>query len=704
MTSPGRPRLGSGRFDDSFPQAYACSLGFRLGAPTGVSVVGGGTSVLFLRSKGPDDWSSCLFAYDPRDGRERLIADPGLLLGGSPEEIPEVELSRRERSRESRRGIVEYGTDQSGDLVAFALSGRLFCARIASAEVWEVPVTGPVIDPRPAPCGDFIAFTDGRSLRVVSESGEERWRIADPSPDVVWGLAEHLAAEEMGRQRGYWWSPDGSWLLATRVDLKAVPKIAIADPLHPTAAPAIRHYPFAGSPEARVGLYAVDAKGRRQELRLPRDQPYLVACSWPGGGPPLAVTQTRDQTRVTLHELDIRTGGAREVATYVDPAWCDVPPGVPSRLGDGRIVFVAQQAGWSRLLIEGMAVTPDKMEVREVAAVTTDSVYFTASVDPTEIQVWCWRGGDLEALTRQPGVHGVVAAGEVTAISTANMHGSQTTTSILVRGSASHVLSSLAEPFPAGPPVRLLTVGERGLRVGLVLPENHPPGQPLPVLLDPYGGPAQRVLAAASAWLVPRWFAQAGFAVVVADGRGSPGRGSDWERGFHNDVASVPLQDQVDALHAVAALVPELDLGRVAIRGWSFGGYLAAMAVFRRPDVFHAAIVGAPVSDWRLYDSYISERWLGDPRLKEANYVKTSLLAEAGALLRPMLLVHGLADDNVVVGHSLRLSDALFRAGQKHELLLLAGTTHMATGTEVAERLLLAQRDFLLRELGSPGS
>jgi dipeptidyl-peptidase-4 len=186
---------------------------------------------------------------------------------------------------------------------------------------------------------------------------------------------------------------------------------------------------------------------------------------------------------------------------------------------------------------------------------------------------------------------------------------------------------------------------------------------------------------------------------VVADGRGTPGRGSAHERAVHLDLASGALDDQIRALETAARRHRCLDLDRVAIRGWSFGGYLAALAAIRRPDVFHAAIAGAPVTDWRLYDTGYTERYLGDPAANGAVYDANSIVASAPMLERPLLLIHGLADDNVVAAHTLRLSSALLAAGRPHEVLPLVGVTHMTPQEVVAENLLLHQLDFLRRSL-----
>ena len=264
---------------------------------------------------------------------------------------------------------------------------------------------------------------------------------------------------------------------------------------------------------------------------------------------------------------------------------------------------------------------------------------------------------------------------------------------------ASYVEEPVVHPEPT-----FHVVGHRGLRSAVLVPEGHD-GSPLPVLLDPYGGPhAQRVQRARSQFLTSQWFADQGFAVVVVDGRGTPGRGPSWERTVHGDLAGPVLEDQVDALQALAAVDRRLDLGRVAIRGWSFGGYLAALAVLRRPDVFHAAVAGAPVTDWRLYDTHYTERYLGDPATEPENYARTDLCVEAAWLERPLLLVHGLADDNVLAAHTLQLSRALLEAGRPHRVLPLSGVTHMTPQVDVAENLLRVQLEFLREALGLPGS
>jgi dipeptidyl-peptidase-4 len=220
--------------------------------------------------------------------------------------------------------------------------------------------------------------------------------------------------------------------------------------------------------------------------------------------------------------------------------------------------------------------------------------------------------------------------------------------------------------------------------------------------MSPYGGPhARLVVAAGLMYGTDQWLADQGYVVVVADGRGTPGRGPAWDRAVRGDLATPALEDQVAALEAVAAAYPDdVDPSRVGIRGWSFGGYLAALAVLQRPDVFHVAVAGAPVTEWRLYDTGYTERYLGLPQEEPDNYDSTSLLPLAPGLTRPLLIIHGLADDNVVVAHSLRLSSALLAAGRPHAVLPLSGVTHMTPQEIVAENLLRAEVDFFAAALG----
>jgi dipeptidyl-peptidase-4 len=375
--------------------------------------------------------------------------------------------------------------------------------------------------------------------------------------------------------------------------------------------------------------------------------------------------------------------------------WVDIVEGVPAWLPDGGLLTVAPLEGSHRLAIDGEPVTPAGLEVRRVESAGEDIVFTASADDPAEVHVWRSCEGALEQVTSAPGVHSAVVGGPTLVVASLTPEGFRCTV-------GPHDIASFEEQPSVFPHPVFHSAGSHALRMAVLYPTGHTTGTPLPVLLDPYGGPgAQRVLRTRSAFLTSQWLADQGFAVVVIDGRGTPGRGPAWERAVAGDLATAPLEDQVEGLHAAAAEHPDLDLSRVAIRGWSFGGFLAALAVLRRPDVFHAAIAGAPVTDWRLYDTHYTERFLGHPDDAAEAYRVSSLLDDASKLERPLLLIHGLADDNVVAAHTLQLSRALLEAGRAHTVLPLSGVTHMTPQEVVAENILLLQVAFLREALGA---
>ncbi len=702
-----------GAVTDTFPRQYARTQRLTLGEPRNITVSPDGRRVIFLRSSHGSDPVNSLWALDVPTGDERLIADPRALLKDDDhdDELPPEERARRERTREGAGGITSYATDEACTVVAFALGGRLFVGGIVSGTARALDVTGPVFDPRPDPLARRVAYVSGATLRIAELDGSSRVLAGDDAGDdesetVTWGSADFIAAEEMGRFRGYWWAPGGETLAVCRVDVEAVDEWTIANPAHPDQPSATVRYPAAGTANADTTLHLVDLDGSRTAVEWDRDNfGYLAAVDWTAAGLVILV-QSRDQrTSMALRvETDGPTLGTAVVsATDHDDAWVELVPGTPALLPDGRLIHAADRAGARRLMIDTEPVTPADLQVRSVLGADDHGVFFQANPidDATTLQVWRWDGARNDVVVDTPGVHAAVVGGATTVVRSVTLESAGSTTTVH-RDTDSITIRSFAEQPLVTPNIRIIYVGERNLATAVLLPRDHD-GTPLPVLLDPYGGPhALRVTRSHNAHLTSQWFADQGFAVVVTDGRGTPGRGSEWERSVHGDLATAALDDQVDAIHAVAEQVDGLDLDRVAIRGWSFGGYLAALAVLRRPDVFHAAIAGAPVTEWRLYDTHYTERYLGNPADRSDGYDASSLLTAAANLTRPLLLIHGLADDNVVAAHTLQLSSALLEAGRPHEVLPLVGVTHMTPQETVAENLLVHQLEFLRRSLASP--
>ncbi|MDI1457287.1 prolyl oligopeptidase family serine peptidase [Streptomyces sp. ATE26] len=701
----------------SFPRRHARTQRFTLGAPRAFAVAPDGSRVAFLRSGSGTDRANSLWVLDPADGSERLAADPHALLRGASEELPPEERARRERSREGGAGIVGHATDAAVELAAFALSGRLFTAELRAGTARELRVPGPVIDPRPSPDGRHIAYVARGALRVTGAEGEDDRALAEPEAgQVTYGLAEFIAAEEMSRSRGFWWAPGSDRLLVARVDDTPVRRWWIADPARPEREPNSVAYPAAGTPNADVRLFVLGLDGGRTEVAWDRARyPYLARVHWSEAGAPLILVQARDQRSQLFLAVDPDTGATRMVHADEDPTWLELFAGVPCWSPSGQLVRIADEGGARVLTVGDRPLTGPQLHIRAVLDVTADDVLVTASAgeeaeSPETGEIHVYRVNELgwERVSQEPGVHSAVRAGGVTVLMSATLDSPGTRVQVLRDGKRTATVTSYAEDPGLSPRVTLTQGGARRIPCAVLMPTDYPGDTPLPVLMDPYGGPhGQRVVAAHNAHLTSQWFADQGFAVIVADGRGTPGRSPAWEKEIRDDIAAVVLQDQVDALHALARDFP-LDLGRVAVRGWSFGGYLAALAVLRRPDVFHAAVVGAPVTDLRLYDTHYQERYLGLPDEQPEVYRRNSLIDDAGLVdaaepHRPMMVVHGLADDNVVVAHSLRLSSALLAAGRPHEVLPLSGVTHMTPQENVAENLLRLQLDFLRRSLPEPG-
>lgn len=683
------------------------------GFPRALALSSDGTRLCYLRARDRTDRRQALWIVG--DGAPAMVVDPEHLDGNGA--ISDDERARRERTREQAAGITSYATTPGLETLTFVHDTRLHVVVTADRVLRVLDVPGPVSDPRPSPTGDHIAWVSRGRLYVADvDGGDVRELAGDDDPDVTWGTAEFIAAEEMGRLRGYWWSPDGQALAACRVDTTTVLRWWLHDPIAPGAPPQQLRYPAAGTANAAVTLAIVGLDGTHSEVVWDRDRlPYLAAVRWQDGAPLTIAVQRRDQRTVEILTVANDGGDARPCRTITGDPWVELVPGTPTWTPDGRLVTVEDDvsADTRRVLIDGAPHSPAGLHVAAVLSCVPDGVVVTGSADdPTSAGLWLLPtdGTAARSLTADRGMHGGLATAGTVVVRSERVDDLAVTTRVLRDGAGPrHNGDEGAPPIDVPeipmaarvfPRPRFATLTDDALRVALLLPSWYKDG-PLPVLLDPYGGPhARQVRRAARAFLVSQWFAEAGMAVLVIDGRGTPGRGLAWEHAVHGDLATPALEDQERGLEAAAARWPMLDRDRVAIRGWSFGGFLATAAVLRRPAVFHAAIAGAPVTDWRRYDTHYTERYLGHPDVDPRGYDRSSLLDDAPALRRPLLLLHGLADDNVVAAHSIALSDALLAAGRPHSLLPLSATTHMTRDPVRRSRLLEIQLRFLRDTIG----
>ena len=698
---------GPGGQRDDFLKRYAETYHFTLGQPTNFQITDDGDAVLFLRS-GPRSFVRDLYEFDVTTGKERLLASADKLLGGATEKLTPEELARRERMRSAARGIASFELSQDGQQVLIPLSGSLYVLDRKSGKSREFKSSaGYLIDARFSPDGKSIATVRNGDIYVIDiASGSER-RLTNGATDTLsHGEAEFVAQEEMDRMHGYWWSPDSKQIAYQETDTSGVEELHIADPMKPDAPAKVWRYPRPGHANASVRLGVVPAAGGETTwVKWDRERyPYLATVSWKKNAPLTILVQNREQTEELLLAVDVASGATTQLLQETDAAWVNIDERMPVWLEDGKSFLWTTErgGGWQLELRERdgslrTALTKPSLNFRALAGVDEDRslAYVIGGEDPTQSHLFAVSMTDTKQAPRQiteaAGVHSAIFSkhGGTRLETTQPLNGESRFE--VYRGDSTFAgdISSVAEKPPFDANVELTVVGsDPPLHAAIIRPAGFKEGQRKPVIVHVYGGPhAQTVVANGRHYLLDQWLANRGFIIVSIDGRGTPRRGRDFERAIKGNLVETALADQVRGLQTLGKKYPELDLSHVGIFGWSFGGYMSAMAVMQRPDVFQAGIAGAPVTDWHDYDTHYTERYLGLPAKNAAGYEASSVLTHAPKLSRRLLIIHGTADDNVYFLHSMKLCDALFRAGKPYDFLPLAGFTHMVPDPVVAERL-----------------
>jgi dipeptidyl-peptidase-4 len=687
---------------------HAETRGFNLGRPAGALPTPDGKAVLFLRARARTPKLE-LYEFDVTTGKTRLLLTPEELLKGAEEKLSPEEKALRERMRVSVGGFADFQLSHDGGRILLTLSGRLYVVERGTRAVQELDAgMGTPIDPRFSPDGKMVSYVLDHDVRCYDLASGKAHRVtAGGTEQISHGLAEFVAGEEMNRFSGYWWSPDSRYIAYEESDTSDVEVWYVSDPARPEVPPYPSRYPRPGRANARVRLGVVPVDGGDTTwVQWDRERyPYLTTVRWEENGPLAAAVQSRDQTELVLLEVDPSSGHATVLLRERDTAWVSVRQDVPRWLaGDKGFLWASDQGGDWRLEwrdrhggLKRVLVPPEFgfSDLVDLNPETGDAVV-TGRPDPTQRHLYrASLQGPPVPLTTAPGWQTARfnATHSTCVQSASDLHSMRRTMVLRSDGTGLGELPSVAEEPPFIPRVEMVKVGNgAGFHACLVRPRDFNPRRRYPVILHVYGGPlppgsSGMVVASMGAWLLPQWLADQGFIVVSLDGRGSPGRGHDWERALFKQLGSVPLADQVDGLKALGRRFPELDLDRVGIFGWSFGGYLSALAVMKQPGVFHAAVAGAPPTDWLDYDTHYTERYLGMPAANAAAYQEASLLRWAVDLERPLLLIHGTGDDNVYFRHTLKLVDALFRAGKPFDLLPLSGSTHMVTDPLANEQL-----------------
>ncbi len=756
---------------------FATTNRLRTGRPANFTWLPDNSAILYTRARSEADRTQDLFVFDIATAAERVLLTSDAILSGSTEQLSPEEAARRERMRLTARGIARFTLSRDGTKLLVPLSGSVFVIDVARALRGE-PQQSPLriegaIDAKFSPDASRIAFVkDGEVfVRSLTQSPAQPFAQVQVSSGATIaaggtisnGEAEFVAQEEMGRTEGFWWSPDGTAILYQQNDTRNVQSFTIADASDPARAPQQFPYPRAGTPNVDVRLFLAPVS---ESLTTPApievlwnraEFPYVARVAW-GSAPNLpasaglrVLVQNRLQREQRLLAINLASGATTPVLIERDDAWLNLHDADPTwRTTAPELWWLAEgPQGWVPVLLDPAGkplATLDASQLplggaRSVLGTSNEGSTLWVSAGNTPTQASTFRidrtttptGLSLVArpvasdisnpaqrtiTTTTPSPDGTMG---VTFIAGNNQRHRWVVQRFANAASPAQTIGEIASmhPDPAIlPRVELLTLpaGDgMSFECAIIRPTNFDPAKRYPVLNFVYAGPGITIVSADTRrYVLEQWYAQQGFIVVSIEGRGTPHKGRDWERAIAGDLIDVAMQDQVHALRILCDRYPEMDANRIGVYGWSFGGYFSLLAPSLAPQTFKAAAAGAPVSDWRDYDTHYTERYMGLPAplsesdpsaphnasgLNREGYDASSALTHARSVQAPLMILHGTADDNVYFVHALRMADALTRAGVRYEFVPLMGQTHGVSDPALLQRMHEQIADFFLRHL-----
>jgi len=686
-----------------------------------------GSRVTFLRGKDTDRNQLDLWEYDIAGGQTRLLVDSKVVLPGG-EQLSDEEKARRERQRiAAYSGIVDYQWAPDARALLFPLGGELYLydlGKQGSAAVRQLTHgEGFATDPKISPKGGFVSFVRDRNLWVIDlASGKQLQLTADGSETIGNGVAEFVADEEMDRHTGYWWAPDDSAIAFIRIDEAPVPVQKRYEVYADHTDVVAQRYPQAGQPNARVqlGTLAPKAGAKPRWIDLGQDPDiYLARVDWRDPQRLTFQRQSRDQKRLELVESTLASGRQRVLATETSATW--VPLHSDLRfLEDGRFVWASERSGYEHLYLaseDGATMTPltsGDWIVDEVLAVdeAAGRVYFAATKDsPLQKNVYAvpLGGGAVERLSRTNGTHAASFARNAS-VYVDNWSNTTTPPQIELFKANGDKLATLLKNDLADPqhpyakyrqaqrPVEFGTLtaadGHTTLHYSLIKPAGFDPKRRYPVMVQVYGGPAAQTVT--DAWaakgdaLFNQYLAQQGYVVFSLDNRGTPRRGRDFGGALYGRQGTVEVDDQ---LRGVAWLKsqPWVDGARIGVQGWSNGGYMTLMLLAKHSEAYACGVAGAPVTDWALYDTHYTERYMNLPAANVEGYREARIASHLDGLKAKLLLIHGMADDNVLFTNSTSLMSELQKRDTPFELMTYPGAKHGLSGSNALHRYKTAE-------------
>ncbi len=704
-----------------------------------------GSRVTFLRGKDTNRNQLDLWEYDVASGQTRMLVDSRVVLPGE-ETLSDEEKARRERQRiAGLSGIVDYQWAPDSRRLLFPLGGELYLydlERSGSAAVRKLTNgEGFATDPRISPAGGYVSFVRARDLWVIDLRDGKQIRLTFDGSDTIGnGVAEFVADEEMDRHTGYWWAPDDSAIAFARIDESPVPLVRRYEMYADRTEVVEQRYPAAGEHNVLVqlGVIAPKAGARPQWIDLgPERDIYLARVDWRDPQRLTFQRQSRDQQRLDLVETTLATGAQRTLVTETSDTWVPLHNSLRF-LPDGRFIWSSERDGYEHLYLASedgtqlTQLTRGDWPVDALLAVDNDKglVYFSAGMRlsepaaaadaaapspiaaPTErhVHVVPLEGGPVTTLSRERGSHNANFARNAS-VYVDSWSNTSTPPQIELfaadgRRIASLLPNDLDDPgHPYAPyrdahrPTRFGTLtaadGATELRYSLITPPDFDPARRYPVVVYVYGGPAAQTVL--DAWpgradaFFNQYLAQQGYVVFSLDNRGTPRRGRKFGGALYGVQGTVEVDDQRKGVEWLRAQ-PWVDGERIGVHGWSNGGYMTLMLLGRAPDDYACGVAGAPVTDWALYDTHYTERYMGLPAANPRGYADARVLAHSAAI-RPgaLLLIHGMADDNVLFSNSTALMSDLQARGTPFELMTYPGAKHGLRGKDALHRYRLAE-------------
>ena len=675
------------------------------------------TRVTYLRGKSDDKDRLDLWEYNLHDRREHILVDSKVLAPAGAK-LSAEEIDRRERQRTaSLSGILEYSFAPSGKALLFPLNGRLYhydLAKSPANALTEITAgtAGFVTDAGISPHGGYVAYIRGQNLHVYDLAARaDKALTQDGGGAIKNGMAEFVAQEEMDRSTGYWWSPDERHIAFARVDESPVKESQRFEISADNVETFPQRYPTAGGPNVLIRLGVSDIHtGAVTWIDLGSDPDiYVARVNWLPDGKTLAVQrESRDQRRLDLLFANVETGQSRVVLTETSATWIDLNDELSFLHHSKEFVWASARDGYLHLylydyhghLVRRLTEGPwmvDDFRARAIKAIDEKHrrIYFSATEkSPVERQLY--RASldtkdprRIERITREPGVHGVTFARD-NAFYVDNFTSVTQPPRVSLHSADGHLMAYLLEnrldaSHPDAPYLADNSVPEFGalpaadgqlLQYRLFKPAHFDPARRYPAIIDVYGGPSvERVLDAWTGSSFTQILTRAGYVVFQLDNRGSAFRGAAFQAPIHGRLGEVEVEDQVTGAKWLASQ-SFVDPARLGVWGWSYGGYLTLMMMFKAPEIFRAGVSGAPVTDWSLYDTHYTERYLGRPADNRAGYDASSVLPYAQGLRGKLLVIHGMSDDNVLFLHSTKLFRKLQDLNKPFEVMVYPGAKH----------------------------